>query len=392
VIAHDPVLETRDAVLDPRVVAERLAAPLGRAVEGCELVRVTYRFGASLRVLYRLGTGPSTLLVAGRTFAIGRSVPHFGRALDAAGSDDRLLHDASLSTVFWVFPSDRKLRTLGTLLRAERWRGARLVAYVPEKAATFALAAQRAYVKVYADDTAARTAAVHRALERAPGVSVPPLVAHLPAQRALVVGAVGGRRLADVEGDDRLDGYARFGAALARLHRLDPVDRQRVARLDPPAVLHAGAVLARARPDLTEALAAVTDALRRGPSATGARDVCAHGDAHPKNVILAGDGAALIDLDQVAAAAADAEIGSVLAGLRYERLVGELDTEAERRLADSFLGGYAAHAEPPAEAARRRHVAAALVAERALRAVTRMRTAGLARLDAIVADAAEAVA
>jgi Ser/Thr protein kinase RdoA (MazF antagonist) len=119
--------------------------------------------------------------------------------------------------------------------------------------------------------------------------------------------------------------------------------------------------------------------------------VCLHGDLHPKNGIVTQDGVALIDLDQSAAGPAAADVGSLLAGLRYGRRIGLLSGSAERRLSAAFLAGYASTRPLPPMASLRWSMAAALLAERALRAVNRVRPEGLVHLDGLLADAHKAL-
>jgi Ser/Thr protein kinase RdoA (MazF antagonist) len=95
----------------------------------------------------------------------------------------------------------------------------------------------------------------------------------------------------------------------------------------------------------------------------------------------------LIDLDQAAAGPAAADLGGMLAGLRYCRRVGLCSRAAERALAGAFLAGYAAVRPLPPPAELRWHAAAALLAERALRAVNRVRAEGLLHLGEILDDA-----
>ena len=71
--------------------------------------------------------------------------------------------------------------------------------------------------------------------------------------------------------------------------------------------------------------------------------VCLHGDVHPKNVLVDDAGLALVDLDQVALGPAAADAGSMLAGLRYRRLIGELSRRGRGRASRRpCCDGYAA--------------------------------------------------
>jgi Ser/Thr protein kinase RdoA (MazF antagonist) len=138
------------------------------------------------------------------------------------------------------------------------------------------------------------------------------------------------------------------------------------------------------RPDVAELALALEQALRDAPPGP-ARLVCLHGDVHAKNVLVHDGGAALVDLDDVAGGDAAADLGSALAGLRYGELVGR----AGRESAQPLLDGYADEAPLPGVDALRWHTAAALLGERALRAVTRLRPAGLEQLDEVLAAGLE---
>ena len=94
--------------------------------------------------------------------------------------------------------------------------------------------------------------------------------------------------------------------------------------------------------------------------------VCLHGDVHPKNGILLEKGIALIDLDQASVGPPAADLGSLLAALRYERHIGLLTETAERTLADTFLTGYQQIGMLPDPESLRWHMAAALFAERCI--------------------------
>ena len=189
-LAADPAVPQRDALLDPAVVAERLAERLARegrlAIERCERLRAKYQVGRSLRVLYRIEVAGESHTVAARTFAPRRCEEVHREALASAvptGALRPVAHDRELATVFWTFPNDRKLATLPALFDVpeglarsapRRWTRAELTAYAPEKSATArCLGADGdtvAFAKVYAGDEGERTHAIHTALaDAAPG-------------------------------------------------------------------------------------------------------------------------------------------------------------------------------------------------------------------------------
>jgi Ser/Thr protein kinase RdoA (MazF antagonist) len=99
------------------------------------------------------------------------------------------------------------------------------------------------------------------------------------------------------------------------------------------------------------------------------------------------NGVALIDLDQASVGPPAADLGSLLAALCYERHIGLLTGPNERALADVFLTGYQQFGMLPGPESLRWHMAAGLFAERAFRAVSRIRLRGLQCLPELLMDA-----
>ena len=69
------------------------------------------------------------------------------------------------------------------------------------------------------------------------------------------------------------------------------------------------------------------------------------------------------------------DVASVIAGLYYDCCVGSISKSLRQTFTTAFLSGYG-----PVECSLRWHVAAALLEERALRAINRVRKAGLKKL------------
>jgi aminoglycoside phosphotransferase (APT) family kinase protein len=410
-LAPDPGVPGRDVLLDDAAMAERLARlmsfngplPIDRYARG----RVKYKVGESLRVVHQLEIGGAPWVVASRTFA-GRSQDVYERAARGAtqaGPLRPVAHDPELEAVFWTFPNDRKIGSLGALSPAtdtvSRLLGrpiarTTLAAYAPEKSATAACldgsGTPVAYAKVFASaEEAAASRHAHDALFREIGpnhsaLRVPAVLAWSPEERMLVVEGVRGRRIDTLFGPDLVQAMRRFGAALACLHSVPvPDGLPAFTRLDPAQQGPAADIVARARPAVAapaERLAAELVAEAR----PGAAAVCVHGDVHLKNGLLDGRRVGLIDLDQAGSGAAAADVGSILAGLRYRQLVTDERARGEK-LRSALLEGYATLRELPGEDVLRWHVAAALLAERALRAVNRVRPGGLAHLGAVLNEA-----
>jgi aminoglycoside phosphotransferase len=385
-LAADAAVPQRDRLLDGEEMATRLTSVLRVPIDHCEPVKARYQVGRSLRVLYRIASGESTELVALRTFSGGRSVEVYERALATAlqcGALPGVAHAPELGAVLFTFPNDRKLAGLRALAD-----GGELVAYAPEKCATALVPG--GYAKAYAGDDGDRTRRLHDSLHAAAaavGLRLPRALSYSPAGRTLLCEAIPGRPLAELDGCERERGMHGLGAALAALHGLEPPGHAPpFERLDVRAIERAAATIARARPDCVGSIADLLDALLEAWPAAAAT-VCLHGDVHLKNAIVSGGAVVLIDLDQVSTGPSAADLGSLLAALRYSRVVGELTAADEQAQARAFLAGYATVREPPGEASLQWHVAAALFAERALRTVTRVRLPGLARLPGVLAEA-----
>lgn len=400
-LAPDPALPQRDVLLDGEAMRARLEALLHVQITAYEQARVKYRIGQSLRVVHRLEIDGRSVLVSSRTFLAGRSAPAFERARGAG-----VAHDAALETVFWTFPGDRKLARLGALAAGpgllSRLLGREvaetvLAAYAPEKSATAAClgaagGAPIAYAKVFADaGSAAWSARVHAQVAELVGTEhpllrTPVVLAHSADDHLVMLEALGGRCIDTLDGARSLAAMRGYGAALAALHALAPIDgAPPFTRVTAQRRRTAAALIARARPDVAAQIDQLLDDLDAAVPGSGEQLVCLHGDVHAKNAIAQDDGRiALIDLDQAAAGPASAELGSMLAGLRYHALVGGEPFEPAQH---AFLAGYASAGSLPDPAALRWSVAAALVCERALRCVNRVRNDGLARLGAVLADA-----
>jgi Ser/Thr protein kinase RdoA (MazF antagonist) len=414
-MAPDPRLPQRDLLLDEAEVARRLSDSLGLkerlTVSACERVRTKYRVGESLRVLHRVSVAGRVYTVAARAFAAGESRRAYERAAHAAVECAPLravLHDEELDAVFWTFPNDRKLAGLGLLrdvppelarLCAPEWVRSRLVAYAPEKCATAQCLDERsrvlAYAKVYAGDEGRRVYQTYYALGRQTydgraALTLPRALAYSEAHRTLLLEPIAGTRIADLPAEELPHGYYQLGAVLAALHSLRvPEGWSEFERLSVGRLLQSAQVIETARPDVFREASELAGELERRYETPADPHVCLHGDVHPKNAVARGRLLTLIDLDQCAAGHPAADIGSLLAGLTYEAVTDPAAHTAGPALCEAFLSGYASARTLPSPALIRWHTAAALLAERALRAVNRVRPEGLARLRELLGAASQ---
>lgn len=416
-LQHDRAVPQRDLLLDAEHVAARLSTLLGARgplpIDECTQTRVKYRIGVRLRVVHRIRSRGVGYDVAASTFpTVERSERAYLQGLARAVPCEPLLpvvHDVEQRTVFWTFPNDRKIVHLHALtaprrgladLLAPAWAESLLVAYAPEQAATVrcldSVGRTFAYAKAYAGEDGERTHRIHKVLADSlpaddPHLRVPRPLGYSREHRTLLVSAIEGLPLLAVEGLDVALGYRRLGCALARLHGAGAPDVARFRRVDPDRLEAAAELIASVRSDVAHSVRTLArDICRRGDG-DGER-VCLHGDVNFPNVLLADGRLALIDLDQVAVGPAAADLGSVLAALRYAGIVGLVPVAAVPDLERAFLAGYSELRPPPDSAALGWHTAAALLAERALRVVTRIRPDGLVRLPALLAEARRALA
>ena len=301
----DPAVPRRDALLRPETMAGVISQRLlgGVPVERCERVYVKYRVGESLRVVYRY----DGRYVAARTGKRdGIAAPEVGAAL-------------------YPFPQDRKL-DLSAVDRLDFTT--RLVTWAAEQSATFECRDPSGRVVAYAK--------VQRDPARWPeldAVRVPRVLA--ARDGVLLLEALEGRRLDTLRGE----GLHALGAALAALHATPPpapraggasrerrvsravlekVDARgtRFSRLDPERLATAADAIARVRPDVAPAAQRlVTRLLDRIEDSYG-EPVLVHGDANLRNAILQPGGTvALLDLEDLSAGPAAADLGQVLAAL-----------------------------------------------------------------------------
>jgi aminoglycoside phosphotransferase len=410
-LAWDPALPQRDLLLDERKVANRLSELLcvdgPIAIGRCQKQRIKYRIGESLRVIYRVEVSGRNRIVAARMSATHcqssseRGLINFGLRLRST------VHDSEFQSDFWLYPNDRKIEGLEALHRipasfskigAADWVRSELVAYAPEKCATARCLDGRGtvigYAKIYAGDEGQRIFQTYSALTAnlADTTCLPRIARALgysKTHRLLLLEAIPGNRVADLKGAGLLRGLHNLGSMLALLHHCSPPkDIPRFKRLDVAQLQKAAKLISQARPDVTElAFRLSFDLCSRLPLDDDL--VCLHGDVHPKNGIVRNGEVTLIDLDQAATGLPAADIGSLLAACRYCRCVGAISKSDEDAMIESFLVGYQSVRRLPDAESLRWHVAAALLGERALRSVNRIRPEGLLHLRALLSNARE---
>jgi Phosphotransferase enzyme family len=410
----DPVFPQRDLLLDPDYMGRRFGMMLGihgeLSIEDCERVRATYRPGQSLRVIYKFRADGEPCMIAARALADTLNRQQYQRGGPPASGNaawrSSFWDDATEATC-WIFPHDRKIAALPALMAVpdslaelleSRWAESRLVAYASEKCATVqCLDAEQsivAYGKVYAGSEGRACYELYNALAHRQGVSdapygVPRAILYSSSLQLLLLEPIAGQRIADLRGENLERGLHSLGQTLAAFHATPPPEgAPEFTRFHPERLRETADAIAMVRPDVAAMAHSLCDQLS-STAVVSDSPVCLHGDVHPKNGILCGDRIVLVDLDQVAFGPAAADLGSLLAGLRYDAVVGSLSQKNEQWLSEAFLSGYQALKRLPEPQELRWYTAAALLAERASRAVSRVRQQGLEHLQELLVAAQE---
>lgn len=395
-LAPDPALPQRDLLLDETVMAQylsRLVTPHGAlGVRSCERLRTKYRVGTSLRVLYQVEGVEQSYRIAARAF------PKAHRS-DRQSAE---IHATELNTSFWLFPNDRKIRNLSVLddipcelrnVQGQQWTKSRIAGHAPEKSLTAQCIGENdtvlAYAKIYAGDEGRQTfnTYVHVNAELDKGhLRVPRALSYSDNHRMLLLESLPGASLSTAGTWQRKHSFFLLGKALRSLHFITPPSRlPRSTRLTPEALARATATISQARPDVAVLVQRLTDRLlQRQRVVCEDEPVLLHGDVHPKNILLNNDRVYLLDLDQAAVGNAIVDLASVIAGLYCASCVGTLTWSEAVSLRRNLLAGYGPLKN---SAALQWHIGAALLTERALRSVTRIRLESLQRLPDILATA-----
>ena len=273
---------------------------------GCELVRVKYRIGESLRVTYRLVADGERELLTVRAFRPGQSGSAYRKA---AGPG--VWPDPALDAVWWAFPADRRLRGLADLLSpgpelaalAPGWVAGELVEYSPERAATFRAARRDRHGGGLRQGVRAGHGRRGRAVRpvrpdrgragrrrRCWRIAAPVPLGRSEARTVLVLQPMPGVEWGQLTGPALAAAMGRLGSAIATLHAAGAAadGLPRFGRLDVRRVVHSAHLVAVGRPDVSAAAIRLADRLADGPP-PGGPQVALHGDCHPKNALLAGD-------------------------------------------------------------------------------------------------------
>lgn len=351
-LAFDKELPNRNELLDAELMSKQIGGVFNFIVTNCEILRAKYQVNHSLRVLYKVVANEKEHFVSARIYA------------------------KTQTTEFHIFPNDRKIKNLNVL------KG-NLVAYAPEKCATAECCDANGeiygYAKLYAEKEWETGKRVCTFLMENSENNFPKLLAFDEKNRFLILEAVKGKRLADLDKVLITKAFRLFGKAVAEFHGISTsIKLPEFSRLSPNRVRIALQIISSSRPDCKNQAEKLAEKLLETYSFATEKQVVLHGDVHPKNGILRDDGSLmLIDFDQLSYGNPAAEIGSFLAGLHYKEIIGLDSCEERRQFCEAFLQGYSEIRNLPSQKSLNWHTAAALLTERASRSISRIRVEGL---------------
>lgn len=392
-LAFDAAFPGRDQFLCAEEMSGTFSKILKTNVESCEIVRIKYRPQTSLRAAFRVKSKGKESIFTARIFPDDRAKEIY----ETSENKKAIFHDERLKTVFWKFPFDRKIKRLEAIFKSKH--NSRLVAYAPEKCATFCYSNAKnepfAYAKIFADaDEGERIFSVYKNLPRTENSLFPNAVYYSPEQRTLVVEAVRGVCFADLQNEEPEKSFRLFGAAVAHLHKIRPLENlKEFSRHQPHKIAETLENTDRVLPDHFEQAKNLAERLNQTFNFEAEEKITLHGDVHPKNALLSdGENLTLIDLDQMSVGNAASDIGSFLAGLFYKEITGEISAVERKNRTENFLKGYQKMRDLPDKRTLNWHTATAFFTERCSRSINRFRVEGLKNFGALLSCAEEVLA
>ncbi|HEY4609848.1 MAG TPA: phosphotransferase [Ilumatobacteraceae bacterium] len=398
----DPVVPSRELLLDSGFVADRIGSIFARrSVSRCSLRWANYYIGESLRLAYDVAVDGRQFVMSARTFTDSAAV--FERARASAEPVDGMpgiAHDPTTQTVWWTVPNDRRLRNLGTLLEPPNrvrqssgvaWDRSALMRYSPECSATAQVldadGQVTGYAKAYGDRDALEVAEQYNRMAASmtmlDNVRTPRALGWARPDRIVVLEPMPGRQWVQLPADVQPVAMRHLGAALANVHGLPtPFGRGSFQRYRPERIVHSADLVGLARNDVATDVRRLGDRLAEEAPAR-APAVNLHGDLQTQKVLFHGDQVHILDVDRGGSGPASADLGSVLASVLAHQVVNP--DKAVDGLGGELLDGYRSVRSLPSEGDLRWHTAAAVVAERAIRAVNRINESTLAVLPDLVA-------
>ncbi|CAA9515892.1 MAG: hypothetical protein AVDCRST_MAG17-2282 [uncultured Solirubrobacterales bacterium] len=394
-VARETNLPGLATLLAPEAFAAAFAAAVAPVTVRRPSVRyLRYKPDTSCLVLYQVeldGNDATVYARAHRATAHEKLAGASAQTVAASPVGPSTLVLRELSVAVHLFPDDRRLRGLQHLTDPERRRrllkkalpgnpelwsaDLRTLRYKPERRFVGVLDGEegrRAVVKVHAEQEFRRALEAARALgedepSAAPrAVRLPRMLGCSPRRGLVASEWLDGRSLEETLRDpDGDSGHAALaGAALAALHAQSRQGLKRYSGGDIAQRLREEVdTIAHIEPDLAGLAAEVAAHAAEEIAGAPPLECPLHGDFSADQVLLRGNEAAIIDLDEAAYGRPAADLGSFVARLEIEALRGRMSGKRSREATDALLGGYrgaANHGEATWERVRP-HAAAALL-------------------------------
>lgn len=403
---------------------------------GCEIIQARYKPGKNCLISYRLDINDHAAkqsheqILCARVYESGGSISRFAKAQGQPQTDaqfgEPIVHLPKLDMLAWMFPNDRKLTGLPKLADADclklevlppviaanfgsDWQikslAHQIIHYVAEHTCTVRVAAKLQnsatgeaqsvvlFGKTYYNHDGAETFARMRQLSESEAcqsgrLTLAQPLAYQPEIQTLWQMGLPGDSLYEHEsvGEQFFALLESAAESLAVLHQTPVSSSRTVSVADLLAKFDdVERMVALIKPELSSSLRSLLDRLRNQVGQIGGRPTATlHGDLHLKNFFVTGKQVALIDLDNVCAGDPLLELGSFIASLFYRQLAQQKPAEHSRTMADVFIRAYSAASRTINRSNLDWHIAAALIAERAYRCVTRLKSERPSLLEEVI--------
>jgi aminoglycoside phosphotransferase (APT) family kinase protein len=354
-------------LLDPEAFLAAVQACAGEDADlaTARISYIRYKPRTSCLVAYQLDAAGSVMDVyarAHRTDALDklRTARERASVSGSLGFGSVVLEDRAL--VVSAFPNDRRLGALRRLEdkesrdrlfqrlvphRPDLWAGTvRRIAYKPERryVAQLVVGEQApALLKIYTGDDYPRALANATAFKSSGPLRLAESLGHSNRRHVLAQQWLSGRSVNDALSDPHLDlqTLTVVGAALAALHAQDA---KALTRLTPD-------VLATILGEVAAAVGSICPQLEKRAHDLARRlaarlvdepqaDRPIHGDFYARQVLVGGDTAAILDLDEAALGNPAIDLGNFVAHLERDALRGDLSPGRVESLKDAFIDGY----------------------------------------------------
>lgn len=440
---HDPSLPRLEQALDPDHMLKQFEPALlaghapGREnastryrLLGCQIGRIKYKRGFRCTIGYRLSVEDRRNAetfehrLSGRLYAPGEAHSHFESATRKPLVDPvfgpPMFELPSLDMVVWSFPNDRKMKGLASItdtevlreellpaIIREHWGGTwsidsvshSIASYVPEgRCCVRAVLDLRntmdgqtrswtLFGKAYCGDRGERgRRSLQKLWQLAPSFGMPRPVGYQADRKLYWQEAVAGRPLADLAMNRTTLSMA--ADAVAALHRTPFQGPYRITMPD------VAVALQKTESQLSHALGAqrvalaATIRLMVEQSGQIDSDVAAtiHRDLHHYNILIDGDRASLIDLDDICIGPPLHDIGSFIARILYQALCDGSPQDDTRQIIATFVDRYRRQVDWPVHDREIAwYTAVALINERVFRRITHLDVEQPAMLERVVA-------